>query len=53
MLAALTSSWPRTAMAEVAAMSFFGAHREAGTEILPSEGHLPPSRRDRMAPLSR
>ena len=23
-------------------MSFFGAHREAGTEILPSEGHLPP-----------
>jgi thiol-disulfide isomerase/thioredoxin len=23
-------------------MSFFGAHREAGTEILPSEGRLPP-----------
>jgi thiol-disulfide isomerase/thioredoxin len=23
-------------------MRFFGAHREAGTEILPSEGHLPP-----------
>src|SRR3712207_6915802 len=23
-------------------MRFFGAHREAGTEILPSEGRLPP-----------
>ena len=29
-------------MAEVACDDFFGAHHEAGTEILPSEGHLPP-----------
>ena len=33
-------------------MRFFGAHREAGTEILPSEGRLPPFEgRHRMAQL--